>query len=361
MVIRSGASEVGRSLSLLTRDLRHMMEPHTAIRLKERKANKIKDYLTMAGPLGVTHLLVLSRTDNNANLRIIRAPRGPSLHFRIHEYMLNKDVRRLQKNPKSPTTEFLTPPLLVMNHFNQNSSKDSPHEALLTTTFQNMFPPISVQHTNINSVKRVLLLNRRDDGYIDLRHFIISTKPVGISRPIRHLLKGEKKDSDIPDLHNVRDISDYVLHGDGISGAASDSEIEEDATVEIDRPVPTKTEENLLSASQLLKPKQQAIKLIEIGPRMTLELIKITEDAMGGKVLYHSHVHKSKEEIKQQDNFHEQSRALKEKRKKEQDENVRRKRENKKRRKDQKKEGITSSNKNDDSGNEGSSAYSDTE
>ncbi|WBW73150.1 RNA-binding protein involved in ribosomal large subunit assembly and maintenance [Schizosaccharomyces osmophilus] len=337
MVIRVGASEIGKSLSLLTRDLRHMMEPHTAVRLRERKANKLKDYITMTGPLGVSHLMVLSRSDTNANLRIVRAPRGPALHFRIHEYMLNKDVRNLQKTPKSPNAEFLTPPLLVMNHFNTKSSKETPHEALLTTTFQNMFPPLSLQSTNINSVKRVLLLNKRDDGYIDLRHYLITTKPVGVSRPINRLLKGQTHPSDLPDLNGVRDISDFVLHGEGMSGVPSDSEAEEDATVEVSRPTPTKIEEKLLSESQLLKPKQQAIKLIEIGPRLTLELTKVTEEAMGGKVLYHSHVQKSEDEVRQLDKYHNENRSLKEKRKRAQEQNVQRKldKKNKKSKKNQ--------------------------
>ena len=53
MVIRIGAGEVGPSVSQLVKDVRSMLEPGTASRLKERRANRLKDYLTMAGPLGV--------------------------------------------------------------------------------------------------------------------------------------------------------------------------------------------------------------------------------------------------------------------------------------------------------------------
>lgn len=49
MVIRIGAQEVGSSVSQLVQDVRHVMEPDTAVRLKERRANKLRDYTTMAG------------------------------------------------------------------------------------------------------------------------------------------------------------------------------------------------------------------------------------------------------------------------------------------------------------------------
>lgn len=37
MVIRVGASQVGSSVSQLVKDVRHMMEPDTAVRLKVRR------------------------------------------------------------------------------------------------------------------------------------------------------------------------------------------------------------------------------------------------------------------------------------------------------------------------------------
>jgi ribosome biogenesis protein SSF1/2 len=82
---------------------------------KERRANKLKDYLTMAGPLGVTHLLLFSRTETGATLRIARTPRGPTLHFKLHTYSLAKDVKNNQKAPKESTNDFLNPPLVYLN------------------------------------------------------------------------------------------------------------------------------------------------------------------------------------------------------------------------------------------------------
>jgi ribosome biogenesis protein SSF1/2 len=113
MVIRMGAGEVGPSVSQLVKDVRSMMEPGTASRLKERRANRLKDYLTMAGPLGVSHLMLFSRAESGkTNMRLALTPRGPTLHFHVEKYSLCKDVRKALKHPKGGGKEFLSPPLV---------------------------------------------------------------------------------------------------------------------------------------------------------------------------------------------------------------------------------------------------------
>lgn len=113
MVIRIGAGEVGSSVSQLAQDVRRVMEPGTASRLKERRGNRLKDYQSMCGPLGVTHLLLFSRSESgNTNLRLAITPRGPTFHFRVEKYSLTKDVRRAQRHPKGGGKEYITPPLV---------------------------------------------------------------------------------------------------------------------------------------------------------------------------------------------------------------------------------------------------------
>lgn len=113
MVIRIGAGEVGSSISQLATDVRKVMEPGTASRLKERKANKLRDYVTMCGPLGVTHLLLFSRSSSgNTNLRVATTPQGPTLNFRVEKYSLARDVKRAQKHPLGGGKEYITPPLV---------------------------------------------------------------------------------------------------------------------------------------------------------------------------------------------------------------------------------------------------------
>ena len=48
------------------------MSPNTATALKESKRNQIKDFLHVAGPLGVTHFLLLTATHNASYLRIAK-------------------------------------------------------------------------------------------------------------------------------------------------------------------------------------------------------------------------------------------------------------------------------------------------
>lgn len=113
MVIRIGAGEVGTSISQLAADVRRVMEPGTASRLKERRGNRLRDYTTMCGPLGVTHLLLFSRSESgNTNMRLALTPRGPTFHFRVEKYSLAKDVRKAQRRPKGGGKEYLTPPLV---------------------------------------------------------------------------------------------------------------------------------------------------------------------------------------------------------------------------------------------------------
>ena len=52
----------------------------------------------MAGPLGVTHMIIINKTDAGSNMRVARLPRGPTLTFRIKRYSHAADVARLQRS-----------------------------------------------------------------------------------------------------------------------------------------------------------------------------------------------------------------------------------------------------------------------
>ena len=55
--------------------MRKMMLPHTATKLRESKRNMLKDFVHVAGPLGVTHFLILTATENACYLRVAKPPR----------------------------------------------------------------------------------------------------------------------------------------------------------------------------------------------------------------------------------------------------------------------------------------------
>lgn len=315
----------------------------------------------MAGPLGVTHLFLFSRSKTgNVHLRVALAPRGPTLTFRVERYALSKDIARAQKHPRGGGKEFLTAPLLVMNNFVSQPAGDADVdpikkqlESLTTTIFQSMFPPISPQTTPLNSIKRILLLNRetQTDGkyIISLRHYAITTRRTGISKRVRRFDPSEqrhreKKTSALPNLGKLEDVADYIL--DPASGgytSASETELDTDAEVEVTQT----TTQRILSKRELQKKQKgdkekkrdteersnvekRAVKLVELGPRMRLRLVKVEEGVCEGRVMWNEFVTKTKEEEKELDEKWDKRRKEKEERKKEQRENVERKKQLKK-------------------------------
>ena len=381
MVIRIGAGEVGPSVSQLVKDVRLMMEPGTAARLKERRSNRLRDYITMSGPLGVSHLMLFSRSESgDTNMRLAVTPRGPTLHFRVEKYSLCKDVKKALKHPKGGGKEYLTPPLLVMNNFTSPPETDDSKpasknkvprhlESLTTTMFQSLFPPISPQNTPLSSIRRVLLLNREidpndDSSYvINLRHYAITTKKTGLSRPLRRLNAAEKllhqgstkkTKASLPNLGKLDDIADFMIGGENGEGymtdATSGSEVETDAEVEMLESTTRKVLNN--KARQRAKAaegkdsapgvEKRAVKLVELGPRMKLRMTKVEEGVCNGKVMWHEYIHKTAAELKAMDKVWEQRRQEKEARKKIQKENVERKKAEKK------KAGLGSKKKGDD-------------
>lgn len=353
----------------------------------------------MAGPLGVTQLLLFSRNTESGNttLRIARCPRGPTLHFRVTKYSLCKDIRRSMKRPKTPTAkEYLSPPLLVMNNFTTPSApgeapgRQAPHEALIVSMFQSLFPALSAQHTPVSSIRRVLLLNRipkasaanlpkderSDSDYlIDLRHYSITTKPLGLSKAIKRLNAAEKVISSgsigrggtkvkggkgtVPNLGKLEDISEYMLDPSlATSGYTSESEVEEDAEVEVlpgSTSVKNPTKRKRTSAAPGGGAEKHAVKLSEIGPRMTLELVKIEEGLGDGKVLYHSFVSKTKKEEKELDERWKERKKIKEERRKEQEANVKKKKDAKEEARSKRKAGKQSGQAADEKSKDSSS------
>ena len=364
MVIRIGAGQVGPSVSQLVKDVRAIMEPGTASRLKERRSNRLRDYVAMAGPLGVSHLLLFSRSDSgNTNLRLALTPRGPTLHFRIEQYSLAKDVQKVQRHPQGGSKMFLNAPLLVMNNFTMPAPTDGSQpvipkrlESLTTTMFQSLFPPISPQKTPISSIRRVLLLDREtpqpelaspNASYvINLRHYAISTKRIGLSRGVRRLNTAEKllkkpnrQKNSILNLGKLDDVADYILDpAAATSGftSASESEVETDAEIEVldsgakqllnkKQKATMHMEEGNVSRLDKQVAEKRAVKMTEVGPRIKLRMTKVEEGLCGGKVMWHEYLSKTAEEIKQMEDIWERRRKEKEERRRIQKENVERK------------------------------------
>ena len=115
-----------------------------SVTLQVRKKNVLKDFVSVAGELGVSHFLIYTKSDINVHLRVCRLSRGPTLTFRVQDYTLCRDVVSALKKPNMDPKQFNHHPLLVMNNF----SGGEMHIKLMSTMFQNMFPSI-----NINKVR----------------------------------------------------------------------------------------------------------------------------------------------------------------------------------------------------------------
>ncbi len=251
-----------------------------------------------------------------------------------------------------------------MNNFNlatDSSAKVPKHlESLITTVFQSLFPPINPQVVPLKSMRRVLLLNREqptgdsDSFVLNFRHYAITTKAAGISRALKRLNAADKlmhskstKRGGLPNLGKLQDIADYMVggeDGDGYmtDGGTSGSEAETDAEVEVvdtaaGRVLSKKAravaeaangpegDDGMQTVETDTGVQKRAVKLVELGPRMRLRLVKVEEGLCQGQVMWHEHIHKSQEEIRELRQRWEKRRLEKEARKREQKDNVERK------------------------------------
>uniref|UniRef100_A0A7S3DYG7 Brix domain-containing protein n=1 Tax=Entomoneis paludosa TaxID=265537 RepID=A0A7S3DYG7_9STRA len=348
LVIRRG--KTAAEVSELVQDLRHMMMPYTAINFQEDARNRkltLQQYSKhVALPMGISHLMAFSQNDNRLNLRLGRTPEGPTLHFRVHKFSLSKHIKALQKRPVSNTAGLQSnPPVVVTNNFGDTSNNNSasaaaPHVKLMRITFQNLFPAINVAAVKLSECRRVVLFNlipgestsdtpgeegsekTESTPLVEMRHYAIQANAVGVHRRVRKLASSSKRK--LPNLHKVQDIADYVTGQTATGGgsvasdaAPSDSEAEDDPRHTIDLPD---------SYMGQRKSQKSALKLVEIGPRLTLSLVKVEKGLGHGDILYHAFVKKSPEEVATMKAKKEKEASLKQERKATQEANVERKR-----------------------------------
>lgn len=272
-VIKRG--RIGNHLMMLMRDLRCVLEPFTAKSLQVRKRNSIKDFVSIASIFNVQSMLILTKTERSAYLRFCKLPRGPTLTYKIIDFTLRKDVVASQKKPCSNPDLYLKAPLVIMKSFNEKVEGDEEHEfnqnELQTVMWQNLFPSIDVRHFKLLKMKRCVLLRlNTDNGHIEFRHYAVRVRPVGVSKQIRRLVTRKT----VPDLGRFESIDDMLDDG-GMSSGASDGEEDQLDTA---RHVDTTNEDFSTSKS--------AIRLVELGPRMTIKLHKIHEGLLSGIKLY---------------------------------------------------------------------------
>jgi ribosome biogenesis protein SSF1/2 len=186
---------------------------------------------------------------------------------------------------------------------------------------------------------------------VQMRHYAVKRTPVGVNRKVRRIVERKKK---LPNLHKVNDIADYVSGNAVVSdGAPSDSEFEDNLDDDgddkqgegggegDDRSAASSSHQSSTGGSAAAvvevatgggRMQKSAIKLVEIGPRLSLELFKVEKGLGGGNdknnedVLYHAHVQKTPAEVAEIRQRQRDEAARKEERRATQDANVQRKR-----------------------------------
>ncbi|KAM3292074.1 hypothetical protein ACQJBY_036161 [Aegilops geniculata] len=264
------------TLRHLQQDLRKLMLPYTALKLKEKKRNNLKDFVNVASPLGVTHFLILSNPKSLPHLRFAKSPQGPTYTCQILEYALAADIANSQKRPRCPAEIFKNSPLVVLSGFN---GLGEPFKSFVTF-FRHLVPAIDTDTVKLSTCQRILLLQYdKETEAIEFRHYSIKLQPVGVSRKIRKLMQNNQ----VPDLRDLKDVSDYVTK----AGYGSESEPDDEAaTVSLASDI-----DKLNRASR-----KSAVRLQEIGPRMTMRLVKVESGLCSGDILYPQSVGKDVKE-----------------------------------------------------------------
>ncbi|KAF4738793.1 hypothetical protein FOZ63_005335, partial [Perkinsus olseni] len=170
IIIRRG--QVVQAVQDLVTDLRQVMSPNVASKLKESRKNKMQDFVAVSGMFGVSHLLQLTQTDVSPYLRITRMAQGPTLTFQVMEASLQTDVRRAQKRPKvGSMKDYAQAPMVVLNGFG-DAGKKAPHLELCGTMLKSMFPSIDPKTVDLQSCRRVVLFNYDEESNtIKMRHY----------------------------------------------------------------------------------------------------------------------------------------------------------------------------------------------
>ncbi|OAO17278.1 SWI4 1, Peter Pan-like protein suppressor [Blastocystis sp. ATCC 50177/Nand II] len=280
IVARKGS--VGPYVADLVKNIRNIMAPNTAMHLNEKTSNSVKDYVNIAGPYGVTHIILVSKGKMVPRMRIGCFPQGPTLHFRVEEYSLSRDILKIHGKGIDTTTPFFNSPVLVLNNF----PEDNKPLKLVTTTFQGMFPAINPETIHLNDCRRVLLLHYdKTSDSIFLRQFSIERSVVGVSEAVSSILKKKA----VPNLSNLKDISEFIMS----QPAQEEYEFDDDSTVSGASLTSTSTTGGAGKA-------KQSVKLVELGPRMRLTLMLVETGLFQGDFIFNKQTKDEEKDVMNQ-------------------------------------------------------------
>lgn len=314
-------------------------------------------------------------------LRLIRLPKGPTFWFRVKQYSLIQDIVKLQypqfvntkkfKKMKQNKCNLYLPdaiqgalhfaPLVILNGFgahshshqtdqqqafgNKSAEKhnrvEAYHKQLMSVMFKHMFAPMNVIKMKLSQCKRVVFFNydcERD--CVQVRHYRIqlASDLKGVSKGIKKIMKAKRVrlgsrsnvNDALPDLSGYEDVTDYVEQNENENENASENESELDDDDQHTKVVHDRVQQHIYNYNKGEHDNTSFVRLQEIGPRMSLQLIKIEELLNDGKVLYHRYVQKTEQERRELQESKDRHTKLKQERRVTQQLNVQRKQDMKK-------------------------------
>lgn len=303
---------VNKGVKVLLRNLREVFYPYTAMNLQDGASAKIKDLKRACAMFGINSLVTLTSTEKSRRslsrqLREVHedgegsdlhVPRAQVQHQRVGPAD-DSDIHALLPRSKDVDIRHLGSPLVILNGF---GATDAPREVqrdngqkewttgpeerrLAATMFNNLFPSLNLNRVKPSNLKRAVLVNY--DAAKDLaevRHYFIKQTYTDMNNKLKKILNNNR----LPNLAGVKDLSQYFT---GNAGVLSDSDIDQLPNSKVD------VEET--GRSGKLEKRKVNLRLFEVGPRLTLRLVKIEEGFHGGEVYYHRYLKKSHREVRE--------------------------------------------------------------
>ena len=190
--------KVSKPLVQLMESMRKVMLPYTAANLKATRKNVLKDYVAIAGPMHVSHLVMFSQTNLSPVMKIARLPQGPTVYFRINSFSTISDVLTHVDGASLGDKLFHYQPLVAVNNFDYSQN----HHVITSTMFQNMFPKLTVSQLDLKRIRRVLLFHYdATNDVIEFRQYRVRLLVPDMTRSVKKLTSGSSK---LPNLNSYQ-------------------------------------------------------------------------------------------------------------------------------------------------------------
>lgn len=176
-----------------------------------------------------------------------------------------------------------------------------------------MFPALHIPSLSVGQCRRIVLFSHDESSsLIEMRHYQINLKDehTDISEGVKEIVAGHV--SVLSEFAKAQDAGDFVL------SHQNKRILDEDSTLDARGLVNKRISANAAG--------KRAVTLRELGPRLTLRLIKIEAGVSSGETLYHSLITKTPEEVHKLNLHRDEKERLKQERKAIQSANVEKKR-----------------------------------